>query len=227
MNIEPVHCPSCLAIVEVSPEMDKATCEYCGTTSIIEHSEGHTTLRLTKEIEVLRRTLQDANAQTAQTVLASNESTQRELQYLRLNQELSSVDMRLANTQAEIRSLQREPDKKARKRNLSQIKNLQNSERDLTARRFEIQKAQKALYPSGTDSSIANARDESSVTGRGRISVSGCLAWSVLWLMLVSIITATLGQVLGEIGIFVGMILSTAIIVYLQRRRQRKMAATT
>lgn len=156
MNIEPVRCPSCLAAVEVSPGMDRATCEYCGTTSLIELSQGQVTLKLSNELSGLRQTFQDSNAQTTQSVLKSSEDTQKELQRLRLNQELATVELRLANAQSELRSLQRNTDKKNKGYKADAL-NLENQIKTLNTQSTQIQKSIRALDPFDPPTHINNA----------------------------------------------------------------------
>ena len=96
--------PACFAAATIPPGADRVTCEYCGTTSFIEQSQGQVTLKFEHELAGIRQTLQDSGAQTVQSVRASAEDTQKEIQLLRLSQELTSVDMRMANMQSELRA---------------------------------------------------------------------------------------------------------------------------
>lgn len=122
MKIEPLHCPSCLAILEASPGADRATCEYCGTISFIEYSDGRASVKSEQQWAELKQIIQDTGATTAQNVLARSEDAKREIQQLRLSQELTSVELRMTNIQAEIRSLQRNTDKKAKKTSKNRLK---------------------------------------------------------------------------------------------------------
>lgn len=221
MNIEPVRCPSCLAAVEVSPEMDRATCEYCGTTSLIDLSQGQVTLRLSNELSGLRKTFQESNTQTTQSVLKSSEDTQKELQRLRLNQELTTVELRLANAQSELRSLQRNSDKKNKAYKIDAL-NLETQIKSLNTQSVQIQKSLRALDPIGSSIEINN-------TVAGQASENrflGCLGWGFLWMTLFVIVSGLLGQALGEVGIIVGFFLSILIVVFIQRRRRQKVMRT-
>lgn len=221
MNINPVRCPSCLAIVEVSPGMDRATCEYCGTTSLIELSEGQVSLKLSNELSGLRQSFQESNLQTNQSVLKSSEDTQKELQRLRLNQELATVELRLANAQSELRSLQRNSDKKNKSYKADAL-NLENQIKRLHTQSAQIQKSIKAIDP--IDSPI---QIEKAVAGQASGNrFLGCLGWSFLWLTLSAILAGLLGSAIGEAGIFLGMILSAIIVVFFQRRRQKVIQKT-
>ena len=50
----------------------------------------------------------------------------------------------------------------------------------------------------------------------------GCLGWAALWLTLFMLIGGLLINVLGEVGAVIALVLSTAIVIYAQRRRKRK-----
>ena len=216
MNIEPVRCPACFAVVEVPPNMDRATCEYCGTTSLINLSQGQVTLKLAGELTGLRQTLQDSNALAAQSALKSSAETQKELQRMRLNQELATVELRLANAQSEIRSLQRNSSKKNKnyKRDLSGLEAQINA---LNAQSVQIQQSLRALDP--TDSPIELERAATKQAG-GR-SILGCLGWGFLWLTLYVILSGLFMQVMGEAGTIVGLIATVAIYIFFRRRRKK------
>ena len=224
MKIEPIHCPACFAAATVPPGADRVTCEYCGTTSFIEQSHGQVTLRFEHELAGLRQTLQDSSAQTAQSVRATAEDTQKEIQRLRLSQELAAVEMRLANAQAEHRALKRNNDKKQSKAVKSQLAQLEREVGALNGQRMQIQNSLTALNPAptepaGTRASMASSFDKGQATGN---RMMGCLGWAALWLTLFMLIGSLLINVAGEAGAVIAMVLSTVIVIYAQRRRKRK-----
>lgn len=226
MNIEPVHCPACRAIVNVPPDADRVTCEYCGTTSLIELSQGQVTLKLSQELAGLRQTLQDSGVQTAESVRTSAEDTQKEIQRMRLGHELSIVDMRLANLQSEVRLLQRDTDKKKSKTLKNQLAELEKQEKALIEQRAYIQKSLVALDPGQSDLLIGSNSSAAQINSNNKNSVLGCLGWTTLWFIIFTLISGLFAQALGEFGIVLGVILSIALIYYIQRRRKRKAGVT-
>ncbi len=224
MKIEPIHCPACFAAATVPPGADRVTCEYCGTTSFIEQSHGQVTLRFEHELAGLRQTLQDSSAQTAQSVRATAEDTQKEIQRLRLSQELAAVEMRLANAQAEHRALKRNNDKKQSKAVKSQLAQLEREVGALNGQRMQIQNSLAALNPApaepaGTQAPMTSSFAKGQTPGN---RMMGCLGWAALWLTLFMLIGSLLINVLGEVGAVIALVLSTAIVIYAQRRRKRK-----
>ena len=227
MKIEPIHCPACFAAATVPPGADRVTCEYCGTTSFIEQSHGQVTLRFEHELAGLRQTLQDSSAQTAQSVRATAEDTQKEIQRLRLSQELAAVEMRLANAQAEHRALKRNNDKKQSKAVKSQLAQLEREVGALNGQRMQIQNSLAALNPApaepaGTQAPMTSSFAKGQTPGN---RMMGCLGWAALWLTLFMLIGGLLINVLGEVGAVIALVLSTAIVIYAQRRRKRKTVA--
>ena len=224
MKIEPIHCPACFAAATVPPGADRVTCEYCGTTSFIEQSHGQVTLRFEHELAGLRQTLQDSSAQTAQSVRATAEDTQKEIQRLRLSQELAAVEMRLANAQAEHRALKRNNDKKQSKAVKSQLAQLEREVGALNGQRMQIQNSLAALNPApaepaGTQAPMTSSFAKGQTPGN---RMMGCLGWAALWLTLFMLIGSLLINVLGEVGAVIALVVSTAIVIYAQRRRKRK-----
>ena len=224
MKIEPIHCPACFAAATVPPGADRVTCEYCGTTSFIEQSHGQVTLRFEHELAGLRQTLQDSSAQTAQSVRATAEDTQKEIQRLRLSQELAAVEMRLANAQAEHRALKRNNDKKQSKAVKSQLAQLEREVGALNGQRMQIQNSLAALNPApaepaGTQAPMTSSFAKGQTPGN---RMMGCLGWAALWLTLFMLIGSLLINVAGEAGAVIAMVLSTVIVIYAQRRRKRK-----
>lgn len=147
MQIQPVHCPACQAVVEVPPGAEQVTCEYCGTTSIIEHSAGHVSLKLSQEIAGLKQSLEESSLNTVRSIQAGEENTLRELQHTRLSHELMAVETRLGNIKTEINALNRNTDKKIKWTVKTQLVDLRSESLELTARRAQIQKAIDDLYP--------------------------------------------------------------------------------
>ena len=220
MKIEPIHCPACFAAATISPGADRVTCEYCGTTSFIEQSHGQVTLKFEHELAGLKQTLQDSSAQTAQSVRASAEDTQREIQRLRLSQELATVEMRLANVHAEYRMLQRNSDKKQSKMVKAQLAQLEREAGALNAHWTQIQNALVALNPAPTE--FAGTRDSFAKGQAGGNRMVGCLGWGFLWITLVSVIVGLFGSALGDTGAVLGLVLGTVIVLYIRHRRKRK-----
>jgi len=216
VKIEPVRCPSCFAVVEVPPNMDRATCEYCGTTSLIDLSQGQMTLKMASELSGLRQKVEETNALAAQSALKSSEDTQKELQRLRLNQELATVELRLANAQSEIRSLQRNSGKK-NKNYKRDLLSLETQVRSLNAQSVQIQQSLRALDP--IDSPVELERAATKQAG-GR-SILGCLGGGFLWLTLYVILSGLFIQVMGEAGTIVGLIATVAIYIFFRRRRKK------
>lgn len=229
MKIEPIHCPACFAAASVPPGADRVTCEYCGTTSFIEQSHGQVTLKFEHELAGIKQTLQDSSAQTAQSVRASAEDTQREIQRLRLSQELAAVEMRLANAGAEYRVLQRNSDKKQSKTVKAQLSQLEREAGALNAQRTQIQTALIALNPAPTERADGQASMASGFAKgqAGGNRMMGCLGWGFLWLTLVSVIVGLFGSVLGDPGAVLGLILGTVIVLYIRHRRKRKVSVVS
>lgn len=219
MKIEPVRCPSCFAVVEVPPNMDRATCEYCGTTSFIDLSQGQVTLKMAGELSGLRQKVEETNALAAQSALKSSEDTQKELQRLRLTQELTTVELRLANAQAEVRSLQRNPDKK-NKNYKRELLSLESQVRTLNAQNSQIQQSLRALDPPGLPIPELDhiATNQKQASGRGLL---GCLGWGFLWMTLFIMLAGLFMQAMGDAGIIVGLIATIAIYVFFRRRRRK------
>jgi multidrug efflux pump subunit AcrA (membrane-fusion protein) len=222
MKIEPVHCPACFAAATVPPGADRVTCDYCGTTSFIEQSHGQVTLKFEHELAGLRQTLQDSSAQTAQSMRASAEETQKEIQRLRLSQELSTVEMRLDNVQAEYRALTRNNDKKQSKTVKAQLAQLEREGGWLAAQRANIHNSLNALNPDPMASARASMASNFATGQAGGNRMMGCLGWGILWAILFTVISSLFMSVLGDTGAMIGFILSIVVVVYFQRRRKRK-----
>ncbi len=220
MKIEPIHCPACFAAATIPPGADRVTCDYCGTTSFIEQSHGQVTLKFQHELAGLKQTLQDSSAQTAQSVRASAEDTQREIQRMRLSQELATVEMRLANVQAEYRMLQRNNDKKQQKAVKSQLAQLEREAGALNAHWTQIRNALVALGPAPSELEHASGSFANGRAGGSRMM--GCLGWGFLWMLLVGVISSLLSIIFGDTGAVLGLILGTVIVLYMRYRRQRK-----
>lgn len=183
MQIHPVHCPSCQAIVNVPVEMDRVQCEYCGTVSIIEHSNGRVSLKLAEEIAGLKQSLQDSTHVTTEHIRTSSENTQREIQHLRLTQELTLVETRLAGIQTDIDLLERNTDKKAKKVVSSQLATKRQEAAELATRRGRINNSIAALYSVAEPVPAPEIVEEAPNTkakGKGR----GCLIWFGVWFLI-------------------------------------------
>lgn len=221
MQIQPVHCPACQAVVDVPPEMDRVACEYCGTVSVIEHSEGRVTLKLAEEIAGLKQSLQDSTSSTVHSIQVSSENTQREIQHLRLTQELTLVETRLAGVQAEIATLQRNTDKKAQKVVKSQLATKQQEAAELEARRTGIESSISALYPSA-EPAIAFDAEISGDKSKGRLR--GCLGLAAIWLLSFLIFAMLFSVTIGD-PIILPTIFSLAAVGFIYYRRRKKTAA--
>lgn len=222
MHIEPIHCPACFAAATIPPGADRVTCEYCGTTSFIEQSQGQVTLKFAHELAGLRQTLQDSGAQTTESVRASAADTQKELQRLRFSQELSTVEVALANTQAELRAVQRSANKKNSRTIKTQTAVLERRMAELNTRGHQLQASLSALDPT-VPAATGLTATKNATAGRGR--AGGCLLWGSMWFGLFILLSGLLMQALGEVGMMLGLILSIVIVVYFQRRRAKKASA--
>lgn len=170
---------------------------------------------MASELSGLRQKVEETNALAAQSALKSSADTQKELQRLRLNQELATVELRLANAQSEIRSLQRNSGKKNKnyKRDLLA---LETQVRALNAQSVQIQESLRALDPTGPLLELNQAATKQA----GVRSLLGCLGWGFLWMTLFIIMAGMFMQAMGDAGIIVGLIATIAIYVFFRRRRK-------
>ena len=171
------------------------------------------------ELSGLRQKVEETNALAAQSALKSSEDTQKELQRLRLTQELTTVELRLANAQAEVRSLQRNPDKK-NKNYKRELLSLESQVRTLNAQNSQIQQSLRALDPPGLPIPELDhiATNQKQASGRGLL---GCLGWGFLWMTLFIMLAGLFMQAMGDAGIIVGLIATIAIYVFFRRRRRK------
>lgn len=95
MNVTKLSCPACTASITLPADTNQLNCDYCATALIIQHSEGHPTLKIAQQ---LHSTLQNVG-----------EQTQLELKKMQLVQEMSVLQLQLSNIQAEQRALERQP----------------------------------------------------------------------------------------------------------------------
>lgn len=170
---------------------------------------------MASELSGLRQKVEETNALAAQSALKSSADTQKELQRLRLNQELATVELRLANAQSEIRSLQRNSGKK-NKNYKRDLLTLETQVRALNAQSVQIQESLRALDPTGPLLELNQAATKQA----GGRSLLGCLGWGFLWMTLFIIMAGMFMQAMGDAGIIVGLIATIAIYVFFRRRRK-------
>lgn len=170
---------------------------------------------MASELSGLRQKVEETNALAAQSTLKSSADTQKELQRLRLNQELATVELRLANAQSEIRSLQRNSGKK-NKNYKRDLLTLETQVRALNAQSVQIQESLRALDPTGPLLELNQAATKQA----GGRSLLGCLGWGFLWMTLFIIMAGMFMQAMGDAGIIVGLIATIAIYVFFRRRRK-------
>jgi uncharacterized membrane protein YhaH (DUF805 family) len=93
MSIVQQQCPACAAPLPVQPGQRRLKCDYCASALSVERHGDEISLELAEQVI---DKLQQSGAQT-----------QAEFTRMRLTQELHSAEMRLANVQSEMRSIQR------------------------------------------------------------------------------------------------------------------------
>ena len=108
MQIRPLVCVSCGAPISIGPNTQQVKCAYCGTVQIVDRSEGQVAL---KAVEQVKRMVEQESAQT-----------QAELQRLDIGNQLQTAQLELANVQAEIRTLQRQPGSAIVSRQLAELR---------------------------------------------------------------------------------------------------------
>lgn len=214
MKIEPVHCPACLAVANVPPEIDKIQCEYCGTVSIIEHTAGGPiAIKLTEEIAELK-TIQGSTLNAIQDMQATNENLRRELQSLQLTHELSLVDNRLSDMKARIYS----PGVISNKwEEMAALIALRQEIVALTAQRGRIQQAIDALAPVPQVTAVDDPQLKKSAAKKGCF---GKIMMVMLWLLIYSVLAAITDAVIGD-PVITPAIITVAIFWYFRRRRNR------
>lgn len=93
MSIVQQRCPACAGPLSIQPGTRRVQCVYCGSALSIARDGDEISVTLAEEV--------------LGKIEASGAQTQAELQRLRLLQELSNAEMRLASVQGEMRSIQR------------------------------------------------------------------------------------------------------------------------
>src|SRR4051812_40286156 len=95
MSVVQQRCPACSAPLSIPLGIHRLKCSYCGSAlSVEEHGD-----RLSVELgDRMLSSIEQSGAQT-----------QAEVRRLQLTQALSSAEMRLANIQSEMRTIQRGP----------------------------------------------------------------------------------------------------------------------
>lgn len=104
MAIQSESCPSCGASVEVPDDSNRTKCPYCSASLTIERSKGEIAITVAEKIT---GSIESSGNRTKSVIQESTIVTQTELKRLQLLQELSTAQLRLANLNAEIRSLKR------------------------------------------------------------------------------------------------------------------------
>lgn len=96
MSVVQERCPACSAPLPIiQPNVRRLQCSYCGSGLSIERQGNSIAVELAEKM--------------LGTIEQSGVQTQAEFRRLRLTQELSSAEMRLAHIQSEIRSIERGP----------------------------------------------------------------------------------------------------------------------
>lgn len=214
MKVQPIHCPSCLAVVEVAPGVDRATCEYCGTTSIVEYSEGHASLRLKDDIVGLRRTVMDSTAETSRRIQAVEEGVQKQLKHSRLMQELTRVEKRLDDVKSQTYALQGITDKRAKKEVKGRLASLQKEAAELTIQRTQIKKSIYELE--GFEPGVRGGTGKKNDRGN-----SGCLGLLIIWILSFLVLAVVFGAIVGD-PIFIPAVLSLLLVWYIRSRKMKK-----
>jgi uncharacterized membrane protein YhaH (DUF805 family) len=134
MSIVQERCPACSAPLPIQPGDQRLTCGYCGASLNIErHGHGIS-------VELAQRVIGSIEQNGAQT--------QVEFRRLRLTQELSSAEMRLANVQSERRAIARGPINPVSR---AQLNELQAQELELQQ---QVTTLQAQLYPNARSAPI-------------------------------------------------------------------------
>lgn len=194
MEIVTINCASCGAPIKVPPELDSFNCAFCGANLMVKRGDGYVALKLTEQVT---KSIQDSSAQTQSTIRESTLVTQSELKRLQLGQEISSLQIQLANIRAEIRSLQRQ---KGDRKIKEQLKGLSQHETSLWNRINSLQMTLAGSYPNKETAQAhlnaaqqLNSKPHNGCSPLGR----GCLTW-VLVFMVCTVLIAIPARALDE-----------------------------
>jgi LSD1 subclass zinc finger protein len=113
MSVVHQLCPSCSAPLDNPTGATKFKCPFCGTALAIQGQGSDSTLATT---------IEKSGTQTQDAISAGSLVTQTELRRLQLSQDLSMVQMRLANVQSEIRAIERVPATSITRKQLGELR---------------------------------------------------------------------------------------------------------
>ena len=153
MNVQRVSCASCGAPIQISDDIDRLNCTYCGAGLVVQRGEGYVALKLAEQMS---RTIQDSGARTQTMVREGTQVTRAELKRLQLSQELSATHIQLSSIQTEIRGLMRQK----RNRQIDrQLKELRKQESTLLSQIRELQE-----IPTLSGSGVQSVKPQVSAT---------------------------------------------------------------
>src|SRR5262245_14473599 len=95
MSVVQQRCPACSAPLSIQPGVQRLKCAYCGAVLAVEEQGNAISVQIADRM--------------IQSIEQGSSQTQAEVRRLRLTQELASAEMLLANTQSEMRTIQRQP----------------------------------------------------------------------------------------------------------------------
>lgn len=144
MSIVQQQCPACAAPLPVQPAQRRVKCDYCGSALSVEQQGDQISLELAERVI---DKLQQSGAQT-----------HAELTRMRLTQELHSAEMRLANVQSEMRSIQRGPSNVISRTHLNEL----HLESQALQKQIAAIKAQ--LYPDAQPADAAQSNSTPRLT---------------------------------------------------------------
>ena len=98
---------SCEAPINVPPDVDALTCEFCGTNFIVKRGDGYVTVKVSEDVK--------------RAIRESSKATQLELKRIQLQQELSSLRIQILGIQTEIRNLEQEKESWEKKKRLQEL----------------------------------------------------------------------------------------------------------
>ena len=171
MKLVSMSCPSCGGTLSVPDELDRLTCNYCGTQLVVEKKEDYSALRIAEEIE---KVIERGTIETKEAIQEGTELTREEINRLRLSQEISSAETALNNLQSEIRSLERQ---RLKRKGKKQLKDLRMEESRLRNKLNRL----KMKYSSDTAGEVGYQQISTTDTKRG--CLFGCLAFIVATLI--------------------------------------------
>ena len=144
MSIVQQLCPACAGPLPIQPGERRLKCIYCGSTLTIERHGDEISVELAEEV--------------IGKIEQSGAQTQAEFQRLRLTQELHAVELRLANVQSEMRSIQRGPSNGMSRMQLDQLY------KESTTLQQQIAEIKTQLDPDAQPKMAAEAADKPPLT---------------------------------------------------------------